>query len=346
MSSIMQMVWEDLAIAHPESFDYFSELGLGTPRSDQSVAQWLALRSDEELEDRAITRDEIAEGFAKFVERPASSACAETPLSALRIEGGIAKDGTPEAIELTVQPGEVVCIVGPTGSGKSRLLCDIECLAQGDTPTRRTVLIDGHSPSEAERFLASDKLVAQLSQSMQYVLELSVADFLAVHAQSRRLPADEHLVSSIIAKANELCGEPFDGKSSICLLSGGQSRALMIADVALLSRSPIVLVDELENAGVDSRKALDLLIQKGKIAFIATHDPALMLLGSRRIVMSEGAMQQVIERSEHEANQLATLETLSRKMEHLRNELRLGRRIETSLEEYFLPQREVGSHGR
>ena len=36
----------------------------------------------------------------------------------------------------------------------------------------------------------------------------------------------------------------------------------MISDVAFLSASPIVLIDEIENAGVDRQKALSLLIRK------------------------------------------------------------------------------------
>ena len=57
-------------------------------------------------------------------------------------------------------------------------------------------------------------------------------------------------------------------------LSGGQSRALMIADTAYISESPIVLIDEIENAGVDRRQAIELLAKKEKIIFVSTHDPS------------------------------------------------------------------------
>lgn len=49
-------------------------------------------------------------------------------------------------MDLTLVPGEVVSVVGPTGSGKSQLLSDIECLAQGDTPSGRKVLPNGKAP--------------------------------------------------------------------------------------------------------------------------------------------------------------------------------------------------------
>ena len=67
--------------------------------------------------------------------------------------------------------------------------------------------------------------------------------------------------------------EKFSPDFSITQLSGGQTRALMIADTALLGAAPIVLIDEIENAGVDRKRALDLLVSEDKIVFISTHDP-------------------------------------------------------------------------
>lgn len=334
-NSLLYTPWAEVESTYPWAGDYFKEVGLDTPSPRGSVARWLLSFEDVQLEDRALVRDEIAEGFVRFVMDRAYADQDAAELGQLSIRGGVAKSGLPEPIELTVRSGEVVCIVGPTGSGKSRLLCDIECLAQGDTPTGRTVWVDGRAPLDAERFLASNKLVAQLSQNMHYVLELGVADFLAIHAQSRHLPSDDFLIATVIDKANGLCGEPFGEEVPVCLLSGGQSRALMIADVALLSRSPIVLIDELENAGINGRAALDLLIQEGKMVFIATHDPALMLHGSRRIVMRDGAMSGIVDRSPFEAEQLVVLERLGHRMEHLRNHLRQGNHIVSSLDEYF-----------
>lgn len=244
-----------------------------------------------------------------------------TIISSLRIMGGTAKDTTPESLDIVLHAGEVTCVVGPTGSGKSCLLADIECLAQGDTPTGRRVSIDGRAPTDDERFSAANKLVAQLSQSMSYMLDLSVGEFLELHARSREASDP---IDRVIFEANQLCGEPFNSVAPVCTLSGGQSRALMIADVALLSSSPIILIDELENAGVDRRRSLELLMQRGKIILIATHDPLLMLLGARRIVMAGGAVARIITRTSAEQETLHRLELLDERLNNLRESLRHG----------------------
>ena len=54
---------------------------------------------------------------------------------------------------------------------------------------------------------------------------------------------EESVIERIFEKANELAGEKFKIDAPITSLSGGQSRALMIADTAILSTSPIVLID-------------------------------------------------------------------------------------------------------
>jgi ABC-type lipoprotein export system ATPase subunit len=253
----------------------------------------------------------------------------EERVESVTVLGGRDKEGRPEAVaELTVRPGEVVCIVGPTGSGKSRLLGDIEWVAQGDTPTGRRVLLNGKPPDRKWRFSTEHKLVAQLSQNMNFVMDLGVADFLRLHAESRRAPDPEEKIRVIWDAANALAGEPFALDAPVTSLSGGQSRALMIADTAVLSRSPVVLIDEIENAGIDRRRALDTLLREEKIVLMATHDPILALYGQRRIVLQNGAMQKVITPTARELANVEALRAIDARLMQLRHRLRSGELLE------------------
>ncbi len=144
----------------------------------------------------------------------------EEKVSEITITGGRAKDGSAEPVrELTVKVGEVVCIVGPTGSGKSRLLADIEWVARGDTPTGRHVTINGQVPEDKWRFSSQYKLVAQLSQNMNFVMDLTVEEFLALHAESRQASDPAAKITRICAWANELAGEPFTPDTPVTIIT-------------------------------------------------------------------------------------------------------------------------------
>jgi ABC-type lipoprotein export system ATPase subunit len=243
------------------------------------------------------------------------------------ILGGTDKSGQPEDVRIALEAGQVISVVGPTGSGKSRLLADIEWMAQADTPTGRRIFINGEPPPPEWRYALEHKLVAQLSQNMNFVMDLSVERFIAMHGQSRRTEDIEQKQSQILQAANALAGEPLSGDTPLTALSGGQSRALMIADTAFLSVSPIVLIDEIENAGIDRQQAVNLLIRAGKIVVIATHDPMLALTAERRLVISNGGIVRILETSEEEQACLVALERMNRKMNRCRERLRNGQTV-------------------
>lgn len=224
--------------------------------------------------------------------------------------------------EITIKRWEIISIVWPTGSWKSRLLADIEWMATKDTPTNREILVNGENPPKHLRYSSEFKLVAQLSQNMNFIMDLSVEDFLTLHAESRWAKNIGELVEKIINEANNLAWEKFDKKTPITALSWWQSRALMIADVAILSKSPIVLIDEIENAWVDRKKALSLLVKEDKIILIATHDPVLALLWNKRIIIKDWWIADIIESSEEEKKILTKLEEMDQIMLEYRNKLR------------------------
>jgi ABC-type lipoprotein export system ATPase subunit len=322
--------------SYPYARDFFESIGIMEDPIAEPLHLHLKKYEADDFERFGMDAQQIFEQFVAFLEKMEQiKAKAGFSLTEITIRGGRNKSGEPEQAELTIRPGEVICIVGPTGSGKSRLLADIECLAQGDTPTARHVMLNGEIPSSKQRFSVEHKLIAQLSQNMNYIMDLSVEEFITMHAESRMLLEVPAVVAAVIECANELAGEKFAPQTPVTALSGGQSRALMIADVALLSESPIVLIDEIENAGVDRKKALDLLVQKEKIVLMSTHDPILALLGNKRIVIKNGGIHAVLETSDAERKNLQTLEQIDRKMMSLRNTLRTGQTIDFNIREFM-----------
>ena len=298
---------------------------------EQTLPDYLNALDIDTIEDKAIDVSTIISGAVQYIEQMLTflGGGESRVVDSVTLLPGTNKSGEAESFEeLTFTRGEIVCIVGPTGSGKSRLLADIEWMAQKDTPTKRQILVNGDVPDSKWRFSSSDKLVAQLSQNMNFVMDLSVEEFVRLHADSRMVQNPEEVVKSIIIEANELAGESFASDTAITSLSGGQSRALMIADTAILSTSPIVLIDEIENAGIDRKKALALLLNEDKIVLMATHDPVLALMGDRRIVIKNGGIHAVIETDDSERAILADIEVLDKKVQKMRTMLRNGEKLD------------------
>lgn len=334
MENQLDLTLAELMASVPLLKDFFAYLELPEADEQLTLAQYMAGLDDLTLEEAGLSRAELGDLAAAYLRSFPKPGEQKNWVDSLTIQGGTDRDGRPESVEINIKAGEVVCLVGPTGSGKSRLLEDIEWLAQNDTPTGRTVLIDGSRPALEAMLSGGQRMVAQLSQNMNFVMDASVEDFIRMHAESRMLPDVDDLVATVLARANELSGEGFPGVTPITALSGGQSRALMIADVACLSSSPIVLIDEIENAGIERETALRLLMENKKIVIIATHDPILALMGQRRLIMKNGGIVGVVERTEREAELLMRMQEADHKMNQLRDQLREGQSLDAESHDF------------
>ena len=197
----------------------------------------------------------------------------------------------------------------------------------GDTPTGRFIKINGELPDDDMRFELEGHLVAQLSQNMNFVMDLNVREFLEMHAKSRFCEEPDAVVMQCFECANELAGEKFDMDTKVTQLSGGQSRALMIADTACMSSSPIILIDEIENAGIDRKKAIAILTRNDKIVFMSTHDPLLALSASKRIVIKNGGISKILETTEEERASQTRIQELDDTIMRIRELLRTGETI-------------------
>ncbi len=310
---------------YPLAADYLANHRLNGIDSSKPLAAALTEADLDALEEFGLDADSLVLHFCRFLEAfTHSQTCDFGNIHSVTIIGGIDKSGAAENVSLTVYPGEIISIVGPTGSGKSRLLEDIECMAQKDTPTRRKILINGAVPDDERRFETGGKLVAQLSQTMNFVMDLTVREFLEMHAKSRMVSNVEAVVERSFICANSLAGEKFTPDTKLTQLSGGQSRALMIADTALMSASPIILIDEIENAGIDRKEAIKLLAGNEKIILMSTHDPLLALRADKRIVIKNGGISKILVTSDEERESLEKIEKVDRVLLNLRNSLRRG----------------------
>jgi ABC-type lipoprotein export system ATPase subunit len=253
----------------------------------------------------------------------------------LSIVSGRGNHGLPEpARTIELRMGDVVTVVGPTGSGKTTLINDIELLADGDTPSGRRILLNGTPVDPALRDDPASHPIALITQHTTFLSDLPVGEFLRTHARVRG--AATSLVEKTLSFANELTGEPIRPELRMTELSGGQTRALLIADAATICSTPIVLLDEVENAGIDRCRALHLLREQRKIFVFITHDPRIALLSDIRIVMRAGCIMDVLASDPLEQRCAETVERIDDVMAFLRNRLRDGHRVTSQDLEKFL----------
>jgi len=133
-----------------------------------------------------------------------------------------------------------------------------------------------------------------ISQHTNFLSDLPVGEFLKIHATVRGAKNIEQIIEETINFANQLTGEAIIMETGMTELSGGQTRSLLIADAVIIGNSPIILLDEIENAGINRTRALELLKNYKKIFVFVTHDPSIALLSDFRIVMKSGSMQKLI----------------------------------------------------
>ncbi|HZJ84396.1 MAG TPA: ATP-binding cassette domain-containing protein [Syntrophomonadaceae bacterium] len=247
----------------------------------------------------------------------------------ISILSGYDKKSKKEEFEkVDIFAGEIIALVGVTGSGKTRLISDIEQHAYGETPTRRKVLINDIPAPEYFSANYQEQFIGQVTQNMNFVMDTSVGDFLKMHAECRGVNKVKAVVEKVLTAANELSGEDFGATDDLTSLSGGQARALMIADVALISNVSIVLMDEIENAGIDRLKAFKFLTGYGKISITSTHDPLMSLMADRRIVMQGGGIRKVLVTNNTEKELIKKMLIFDSEMQKLRNTIRSGGQVE------------------
>ena len=246
----------------------------------------------------------------------------------ITVFGGIGKDGSKEKVEkFELEVGNIISIVGPTGCGKTTLINDIELFANNNTPSGRRILINDEPIPDDFNFDPSKHPIALISQHTNFLSDLPVGEFLTIHATIRGAVEVNKIVDETLEFANKLTGESIAKETAMTELSGGQTRSLLIADAVIIGNSPIILLDEIENAGIHRTKALELLKQYDKIFVFVTHDSRIALHSDFRIIMKNGAMQKIIHTGEDEKRAANELKKIDDVMLEFRKLIRAGEEI-------------------
>jgi len=191
-----------------------------------------------------------------------------------------------EAMNLSVQPGQVVCLIGSSGCGKSTFLSMVAGL---DAPTTGTLLLDGvpliDPGADRGMVFQRDSLFPWLSVRENVRFGLSLRETRRTHGSS---------MGRLYAHCDELLGQvglwPFRDSYPSQLSGGMRQRASIVR--ALATRPPILLMDEPFGAlDAQTREEMQILLltlcaeYRTTVIFV-THDvEEAVFLGDRVVVM-------------------------------------------------------------
>ncbi len=212
----------------------------------------------------------------------------------VRIEGVTKKFGEFVAVDnvsLTIFRGEIFCLLGGSGCGKTTLL---RMLAGFESPTAGRILIDGQDMAGIPPY---ERPVNMMFQSYALFPHMTVERNVAFGLEQERLPATE--IARRVAEMLEIVKLGPFAKRKPHQLSGGQRQRVALAR-ALVKRPKLLLLDEPLGA-LDKKlrehtqfELINLQEQLGVTFIVVTHDQEeAMTLASRIGVMDRGEIVQV-----------------------------------------------------
>ncbi|MDO5652010.1 MAG: lipoprotein-releasing ABC transporter ATP-binding protein LolD [Moraxella sp.] len=198
-------------------------------------------------------------------------------------------------LDLSVQAGERIAIVGTSGSGKSTLL---HILGGLDTPSTGEVQLQGilmNKLNERERGQLRNQYLGFIYQFHHLLPEFSATENVAMPLLIRR----EVSIAEATSRANELLeqvGLSHRTHHRPSELSGGERQRVAIAR-ALVTRPALILADEpTGNLDEDNAKSVFALLSELQSTLktallMVTHDKSLAALADRQLVLGGGHWQ-------------------------------------------------------
>ena len=197
-------------------------------------------------------------------------------------------------IDLTIDPGKKIAIVGENGAGKSTI---IHLLLGLYRPTTGRVLINGHQPYDLDSETRHKMISAVFQQFGKYHgltlwENISLSSFDPVGNQSNLLVGNSELFPTLGDKMSLVVGKEFDGTE----LSGGEWQRIALARAMMLN-TPIVILDEptasldpLAEAGL-FKEFMGLLHEKTVI--VVTHRLGSIRQADEIIVLKDGQVEEL-----------------------------------------------------
>ena len=195
-----------------------------------------------------------------------------------------------DGIDLVLERGEYVAIMGPSGSGKSTLMNIIGCL---DTPTAGRYLLDGipvESMTEDELAAVRNKKIGFVFQTFNLLARTTALHNVELPLIYGKIPRVERKRLAEEALVNVGLGDRMNHQPNE--LSGGQRQRVAIAR-ALVNKPSLLLADE-PTGNLDSktgREILDLfreLHSRGNSIIIVTHEEDVAREAKRVVHIRDG----------------------------------------------------------
>ena len=195
-----------------------------------------------------------------------------------------------DGVNITIDQGEFVAIVGSSGSGKSTAMNIIGCL---DVPTSGTYHLGGVDVSTMEDDQQADirnKMLGFIFQQYNLIPKLSVLENVELPLLYAGVPADQRRERAI--RSLERVGLADKKKNLPSQLSGGQQQRVSIAR-ALAGDPSVILADEPTGA-LDSKTGREVLgflkklNREGDTVVLITHDNSIAVRADRIIRLQDG----------------------------------------------------------
>ena len=193
-------------------------------------------------------------------------------------------------IDLEVEEGEYLVIMGPSGSGKSTLMNIIGCL---DVPSSGEYYLDGEDVSgKNENQLADlrNRTIGFVFQTFHLLPKETALSNVALPLLYAGVPKEERMVRAKEALEKMGMGDRLDFFPN--QLSGGQKQRVAIAR-AMVNHPKILLADEPTGAldttsGFQIMELFTELNKEGVTIIMITHEPEIADFGKRKILIRDG----------------------------------------------------------